>query len=115
MSSVGMISWVQPSSQPLRPGRRAGREATLEHSRRQSEKPPLNAINCLQEGPMQISAEDYEQIMNPAARDPETEKRRLEMLRRADELGRELGPLTPERLKAGIPLGLKLRAPKPEE
>lgn len=64
---------------------------------------------------MRISAHDYEQIMNPAARDPETEKRRLEMLRRADELERELGPLTLERLLAGIPLGLKLVAPGPQD
>lgn len=53
---------------------------------------------------MRISREDYERIVNPVLRDPELEARRLDTLHRAAELARMIGPITPERLREGIPL-----------
>lgn len=53
---------------------------------------------------MKISANDALSILLPERRDPETERRRLQTLAEADELGRRMGPLTTERLRAGIPL-----------
>ncbi|CAM3199210.1 hypothetical protein DESA109040_02425 [Deinococcus saxicola] len=53
---------------------------------------------------MKISEQDALQILHPERRDPEVERRRLETLARAEHLGRLLGPLTTERLRAGIPL-----------
>lgn len=59
---------------------------------------------------MKISENDLLSILHPERRDPDVERRRLRTLAEADELGRLLGPLTTERLRAGIPLPLPASA-----
>lgn len=56
--------------------------------------------------PMVLSPADLDDIFSPGVRFPELEARRLQTLARATEIGRRLGPLTTERLRAGIPFPL---------
>lgn len=60
---------------------------------------------------MKISVQDALQILDPERRAPEVERRRLDTLAQADRLGRLLGPLTTERLQAGLPLPLPEQFP----
>lgn len=50
--------------------------------------------------PIEISTEDYLQILHPERRDPAVEAKRRATIRRSEQLG----PLTPEALARGIPI-----------
>ncbi|UQN10222.1 hypothetical protein [Deinococcus sp. QL22] len=53
-----------------------------------------------------LSQADFDTIFKPESRSPELEANRVQTLARATELGQKLGPLTTERLRAGIPFPL---------
>ncbi|PNY82751.1 hypothetical protein CVO96_16565 [Deinococcus koreensis] len=50
-----------------------------------------------------LSQADLDKIFAPQRRLPQEEARRQHTLARAGELGRLIGPLTTERLRAGVP------------
>jgi hypothetical protein len=56
--------------------------------------------------PIVLSPADLNSIFRPEACAPDVEARRLQTLARATELGQKLGPLTTERLRAGLPFPL---------